>query len=247
MRLSGVIIAKNEEEMIADAIDSLSFCDEVIVIDNGSTDRTADLSKRLGATVFGYSSKDFSKLRNLGKEKAQGEWILYVDADERVSPKLSQEIKEVVAKDGQYDFYKIRRKNFYLGEKPWPKIEEMERLFKKSSLIEWYGQLHESPKTEGRGGKLNNFLIHRTHNDLTSMLDKTIEWSDIEAKNRFDSKHPKMTWWRFPKVMIDSFFDYYLKQGGYKLGTAGLIESIYQSFSTFVTYAKLWEMQNKSR
>src|SRR6266496_5053035 len=93
MKLSAIIIAKNEENMIADALDSVAFCDEQIVIDNGSTDRTADIAKHFGAKVISADKHDFSKLRNLGLEKAKGEWILYVDADERVSPALQDSIR----------------------------------------------------------------------------------------------------------------------------------------------------------
>ena len=79
------------------------------------------------------------------------------------------------------------------------------------------------------------------------MLDKTIEWSKVEAETRFQMNHPKMTWWRFPRVMITAFLDSYFRQGGYKIGVAGLIESVYQAFSIFVTYARLWELQQKKK
>ena len=78
------------------------------------------------------------------------------------------------------------------------------------------------------------------------MVNKTLEWSTIEAKLRFKSNHPKMTWWRFPRVMIPAIFNSYVKQKGYKAGTVGIVESFYQAFSMFITYAKLWEMQVKS-
>ena len=79
------------------------------------------------------------------------------------------------------------------------------------------------------------------------MLNKTIEWSETEANLRFSNNHPKMSWWRFPRVMFSAFFNSYLKQGGYKAGTVGIIESIYQAFSIFITYAKLWEKQQKGK
>ena len=107
----------------------------------------------------------------------------------------------------------------------------------------WYGKIHESPQVEGEIGELQNYILHYTHRDLGQMLDKTNEWSEVEAELRFKSDHPKMSWWRFPRVMISAFFDSYYKQKGYKAGIAGLIESIYQSFSIFITYAKLWEKQ----
>lgn len=246
MKISAVIITKNEENMIVDAIDSVSFCDEIVIIDNDSQDRTRDIAGRLGANVFSLETNDFSKLRNYGKEKAKSDWIIYVDADERVSEELVKEIKNVINKHDKYAAYRLPRKNFYLGKNAWPRIEKMERLFKKEFLVEWAGKLHESPKVDGEVGELSSHLFHYTHQDLSSMLNKTIEWSEIEAANRIDAGHPKMSWWRFPRVMVGTFLNYYIKQKGFKLGTAGIIESIYQSFSSFITYAKLWEKQNKS-
>jgi len=244
-KISAVIIAKNSENIIADAIDSVSFCDEIIVIDNNSKDRTEEIAKRMKAKVFKSTSSDFSKLRNLGLTKTDADWILYIDSDERVSEELEKNIKSLVNNDSKsYAAYKLQRKNFYFKDIEWPCIEKIERLFKKKALKEWIGRIHESPVVNGSIGELDGYLLHFTHNDLSSMLEKTIEWSKIEADLRQESNHPKMTWWRFPRVMFTAFFNSYVKQKGYKAGTGGLIESIYQSFSMFITYARLWEIQN---
>lgn len=256
MKLSGVVIAKNEEDMIADCLDSLSFCDEIIVVDNGSMDRTVEIAERMGAQVISSQTDDFSEMRNLGLSKAKGEWVLYVDADERISSALAKEIQFKIqpfdsaqGKSSEFKIYRLRRKNFYLGfsmKNEWPYIERLERLFNREKLKGWKGKLHESPVVEGAVvGQLDGFLLHYTHRDLASMLNKTIEWSKIEAELRLKVNHPKMTWWRFLRIMITSFLNSYIRQGGWKVGTMGLIESIYQSFSTFITYARLWEMQNK--
>ena len=77
------------------------------------------------------------------------------------------------------------------------------------------------------------------------MLNKTIEWSKIEAELRFKSDHPKMTWWRFPRVMIKAFINSYITQGGWKAGATGIVEGTYQAFSIFITYARLCELQEK--
>ncbi len=242
--LSAVIISKNEEEIIADCIDSVSFCDEILLIDNNSTDRTAEVAKRLGAKIIIADTNNFSELRNSGLKNAKGKWILYIDADERVTPELQNEIIEKVnEKKNVFSAYKLKRKNYYLGKFEWPKIEEITRLFKKTDLQEWFGKLHESPRVLGEVGEIDGFLNHYTHRNLTYMVTKTNRWSEIEAELRFESHHPKMTWWRFPRVMMTAFFDSYIKQKGYKLGTAGIIESIFQAYSMFITYAKLWEKQ----
>ena len=245
IKISAIVITKNAEEMIADCLDSLSFCDEVVVIDNKSEDRTRDIAEKMKAKVFEYSSEDFSEMRNFGLKKANGEWILYVDADERVTPELVSSIKYQVASIKNVAAFRVKRKNFYFGNHEWPCIEHLERLFKKDKLEGWYGKLHESPKVKGESGELDGYLYHYTHRNLTSMVNKTIEWSKIEADLRFKSGHPKMTWWRFPRVMLTAFLDSYIRQNGWKVGTVGLIESMYQSFSIFVTYARLWEMQEK--
>jgi glycosyltransferase involved in cell wall biosynthesis len=244
-KISVVILTRNSEDLIADCIESVSFCDEVIVIDDYSTDRTAELAKHLGASVFPYSSESFAKKRNLGIQKAKGKWILYLDVDERVSSELKDAIQSVLErKKDIYAAYRVNRKNFYLGNNEWPTMEQLERLFKKSKFEEWYGDLHESPRVNGDIGDLDEgFIKHYTHQDLTSMLNKTIQWSKIEADLREKANHPNMTWWRFYRVMATAFYDSYIKQKGYKVGTAGLIESIFQAFSMFITYARLWEMQ----
>jgi glycosyltransferase involved in cell wall biosynthesis len=245
MKISGIIIVKDAENLIADCLDSLSFCNEIIVVDDDSQDRTREVAEKMGAKVFLHPSvDDFSELRNFGLKKAVGEWILYVDADERISPLLGEEIIKSISNPlNKYVGFCVQRKNFYFGNHEWPYIEHLERVFKKDSLEKWYGKLHESPKVAGEIGELEGYLLHYTHEDLRSMLEKTIKWSKIEAELRFKSGHPKMNWWRFPRVMLTAFFDSYIKQGGWRIGTVGLMESMYQSFSIFVTYARLWEMQ----
>lgn len=254
MKLSVIILSKNAEYQIENAIRSVSFADEIIVIDSGSTDKTIEIAKKAKVKIFNIKTEDFSKMRNLGLEKAQSEWVLYVDTDEVVSKELASSIIHSTSSGQEYQAssinstqvaFRIKRKNFYLGSYEWPKIEKLERLFKKDALKGWYGELHESPKIEGLIGELDGFLLHYAHKDLSSMVKKTIQWSDVEAHLRYSTNHPKMSWWRFPRVMFSAFADSYIKKGGWKLGTAGLIESIYQSFSMFITYAKLWELQNK--
>lgn len=245
MKISAVIISKNEEEMIADCLDSVKFCDEVLLIDNESSDRTVEIAEMMGAKIKKFPTDDFSKLRNFGLKNALGEYVLYVDSDERISDELKKNILKSM--DGRTSAFKIKRKNFYLGQNEWPRIEEIERLFLKSKLKGWRGKLHESPVYDGEVKTLDGFLLHFTHRNLTQMLRKTIEWSDIEAKNRFEAGHPKITWWRFPRVIAFAFINYYIVQKGYKVGTAGLIESTYQAFSAMITYAKLWELQNKEK
>lgn len=242
-KITAIVIAKNEQNLIRDCIDSLSFCDEIVLIDNGSKDKTKDIAESLGAKVYEINSNDFSEVRNFGLGKANNDWILYIDADERVSENLRKEIEKGII-SSKFGSYLLKRKNFYLGNNEWPYIEKMLRLFKKENISAWRGQLHETPIVTGEIGVLEGNLLHYTHRDLESMVNKTIAWSSIEAAERFKQNHPKMSWWRFPRVMVGAFLNSYIIQGGYRAKTVGIIESVYQAFSIFITYAKLWEMQN---
>lgn len=258
MKLSVIIITFNEEKMIGDCIKSIgNLADEIIVIDDYSQDQTMRILKQVQndnkkLKIFQRRlNNDFATQRNFALQKATGEWILYVDADERVTPELKKEILKQVQNDpsassGQAGYF-LKRKNFYFGNHEWPKIEKLERLFKKEKLKEWFGKVHESPKIFGDIDELGGFLLHYTHRDLSSMLAKTIEWSKTEARLRFDNHHPKMAVWRFPKVMLKAFWNSYITQGGWRVGVAGLIESMFQAFSAFITYARLWELQNETK
>lgn len=246
-KITGIIIARNEEKMIGEALKSLSFCDEILVIDNGSTDKTQEIAEKNGAKVYEIKTNDFSELRNFALSKATGDWILYLDADERIDEALKDSIIKNALDDPKYSAFYLKRKNYYLGNHEWPHIEKMERLFKKDKLQQWKGKLHESPVVEGEIGILDGFILHFTHRDLESMLNKTIEWSTQEALLRYNSGHPKMTWWRFPRVMVSGFLNSYIKQKGYKAGVTGVVESIYQAFSMFITYARLWELQKLNK
>jgi glycosyltransferase involved in cell wall biosynthesis len=216
----------------------------VIVVDNSSTDNTEAVSKKEGAKVIKHDSSDYSEARNLGLSKAETDWILYIDADEIVSDRLAKDIQEAI-QESQYSGFRIKRQNFYLGDNPWPKIESLERLFLRKKLKGWHGKIHESAKVEGKIGELDGILYHYTHRTIEEMVEKTLIWSKIEAELRYKSGHPEITWWRFPRVMLTAFWDSYVSQSGWKAGTVGVIESIYQSFSAYITYARLWELQQR--
>ena len=248
MKLSAVLIVKNEEKNIKKCLETLGFCDEIIVVDDGSEDSTIKIAKEFTEKVFKNENRSkgyVEAVRKFGISKATGEWILIIDADERVTPALAVEIKKKIT-NNHFSAFTLTRKNYYLGNHPWPVTEKIQRVFKTEEIRDWDWKLHESPPVKGEVGNLEGVLIHYTHSDLASMLNKTIQWSDVEAKARFESGHPKMSWWRFPRVMLTAFFNYYVLQSGWRIGTAGLIESFYQSFSAFVTYAKLWELQMKN-
>ncbi len=245
--LSVIILARNEESMISDCITSVSFADEIIVVDNNSTDSTVEIAKKMHAKVISTNAESFSTRREIGLQKASATHVLYLDADERVSAELKNEIEGFLSSTQDTDVFSIKRQNFYLGKNAWPKIETFVRFFKKTSLKGWRGELHETPQFSGAQGEFVGRIDHYTHRNFSSMVTKTNEWSGVEAKLRLDAAHPRMSWWRFPRVMLGAFYDSYVRQQGFRAGKVGFMESVFQSFSIFITYAKLWELQTARR
>lgn len=246
--ISVIILATNEEDVIADAVESCrGFAAEVLVIDGNSTDRTAEIAEKRGAKVIKHPFKDFSDQRNYSILHAKSFWVLYLDADERLTDEFKEEVKSTIknySEDSGIGGYYIQRKTFYYG-KDWEFTDRVQRIFVREKFIEWFGVVHETPKINGEFGEISSPVLHFTHRNLSQMIRKTNEWSDYEAKLRFDTNHPPVVAWRFLRVMGTEFINSYIKNKGYKNGTFGLIEAIYQAFSIFVTYAKLWEMQRK--
>lgn len=247
-KISGIIIAKNCENLIGDCLESIDWIDEIIVVDDHSIDKTVEVAKNYKGVRVVEAEGDFSKKRNIGAKEASGEWLFYIDADERVTPLLKKEIKNVIKKETKYSAYAIPRRNILLGHEMhhggwWP--DYVLRLIKKEKFISWKGKLHEQPEVKGRVGKLKNPLPHITHRSLSEMVAKTNEWSNIEARLLYKSGHPKMAWWRFVSVAFREFWYRGIKKMGFLDGTVGVIEIIYQMFSRMITYAKLWELQKK--
>ena len=252
MKLSVVVIAKNEEKLIGECLKSTKGADELILVDSGSVDHTCQIAKKFGAEVIYVPTEKlkFAQWRNIGLKKASGDWIFYLDADERMTPELMDEIKKIMKAVGNESpvAYEVPRRNFYLGREmhfggAWP--DYVKRLFLRKNLQGWHKDLHEEPKVDGNWGRLKNPLIHVTHRDLSSMMEKTRRWSEIEARLLLEANHPPVVWWRFFRMMLTEFWLRAIKLQGWRDGTPGWIEIIFQMFSRFITYARLWEMQWK--
>ncbi len=244
-KISAIIIAKNVASEIIPALLSVKFCDEIIVVDNGSTDNTVDLAIKHGAKIVRSVSTNFAAWRNEGAEAANGDWLLYIDSDERIDIRLANEIQRAV-KSEDYSAFTIPRYEIFLGKhlEHWGDSFVL-RLIRKSNLKKWQGKLHEQPQIDGRIGSLKNTLLHLSHKNIDEKVLNTLEWSKSEAKMLLDSNHPPMAWWRFPRIMLTEFWHRAIKQGLWKDGTEGWIEIIYQMFSVFMTYERLWELQRK--
>ena len=243
--LSVIVITKNEQDKILACLESVKWADELIIVDNGSTDNTIKITKGYTDKIFKLEGKDFSTLRNKGLEEAGEEWVLNVDSDERVLDPLRQEIKTLIS-FSDMSAYAVSRRNIIFGEEVkydpfWP--DWVIRLLKKSDFVSWIGRVHEYPKFKGKLGYTKNSLLHLTHRGVDQIVLKSLEWSKIDASLRMESGHPKMTAWRFLRILITEFFNQGIKRGGFFNGTIGIMDSILQAFSMYITYVRLWELQ----
>lgn len=248
-KISVVIITRNEEEMIEDCLKSIGdWVDEIVIIDDASTDETVKIAKKYKTRITLLPEKtDLFELRNQGLKEASGDWIFYLDADERLTADLKKEIKEIINKP-DFSAYVLPRRDFLLGKELhwggwWP--DYVKRLYQRTKLKGWKGDIHEEPVFEGELGYLKQPMIHITHRDLSSMVEKSKDWSKIEARLLFNAHHPPVTWWRILRVMLSEFNLRFIKYQAWRDGVIGWIEGLFQVFNKFLIYGQLWEMQNK--
>jgi len=252
--LSIIILAGNEEKMIVDCLKSCNWVEEIILVAANSSDNTVSLAKKTISNIKIIKTQDeynknFSKWRNLGYKNATKEWILYIDADERITLNLKKEIiKKINIKNNQISHYAIPRANHYLGKRvryggSYP--DYVKRLYKKDEFQGYQGILHEEPIIKGAIEHLKSDLLHYTHRDLSSMVNKTLVWTDMEAKALFQNNHPPVVWWRFIRMMLTKIWERLIIQKMWRDGTVGWISVLFESFDTFLIYARLWEIQQK--
>jgi (heptosyl)LPS beta-1,4-glucosyltransferase len=245
--LTAIIITKNEETMIANCIDTLGWCDEILVIDSGSTDATIGLAEKAGARVVETSAKSFAEIRNTAISEAKGEWLFYIDADERVMPQLAKEIL-VQMETNSAAALTLKRQNMMYGKffehGGWDN-EKFTRVFRRTSFKGWKGDIHESSVFEGNAVELHTPLIHLTHRNTIDGLKKTIEWTPMEAKLLHDGNTPPVKLQTiFRKGIMEFFRRAFLKQGK-KDGMEGLIEAVVQGINRMLVYIQVWELQQQ--
>jgi glycosyltransferase involved in cell wall biosynthesis len=251
--LTTIIIAGNSETQIARAIRSLRFCPHIVIVAANSTDDTVSIIRRLRPDAKIHKTDDqynkhFSKWRNLGFQHTSTPWIFYLDSDEVVTPLLRRELINYITNPDHSTNAVIPRANHFLGVRvrhggSYP--DYVKRLYHRNSFKGYQGILHEEPIVSGDFHHFTHPMLHYTHTDLTSMLDKSIAWTQMEAENLLNNQHPPMLWWRFFRMMITKFWGRFISQSMWRDGTVGLISSIFESFDTFMIYANLWELQHQ--
>lgn len=246
--ISAIILTRNEEKNIADCIGSVKWCDEVIVIDDNSEDRTVSIAGKEKVEILKEDlDGNFSRQRNLGIDKAKGDWILFVDADERVTDSLRYEIQSVISDPlNYYNGFVLKRKDFIWNKQlrygETAGISFL-RLARKNSG-RWEGRVHEKWKVKGKIGKLNNSLIHFPHQTLEQFLSEVNLYTDIRSKELY-SKGVKTNLFLIIAYPKAKFFVNYIIRRGFLDGLPGLVFATVMSFHSFLVRAKLWMLWQK--
>jgi glycosyltransferase involved in cell wall biosynthesis len=249
-KVSATIIVLNEETNIRDCLESVRWADEIIVSDTGSTDKTVELCETFGARVYKDQWRGYGAQKNLCAERARNDWILNIDADERVSPELKAEISTVLENGpperprGTAGYY-IPRKNFFGATWIrhcgwWPDYNL--RLYRRSSGRFAEKLVHEAVQVDGTKGYLKNPLVHRTYEDVPDYLERMERYSTLAAKQMLLEGRRTRTL----DILIRpafTFFKMFVLKRGFLDGGVGLLLSMLYASYTKAKYIKLREMK----
>ncbi len=244
-RLSAVVVALNEAENIERCVKAaLAAADEVVVVDTGSTDATADVARSAGARVVELDWRGFAQTKNAAHSYAQNDWILSLDADEVVTPELARSIREFMrGADGKTG--KICRLPFYCGRKirhsgwfPDKKVRVFDR-----NRARWVGEyVHETLECEDKAVELKGFLLHYTVSSVAGHVQTVNRYSDLQAEE-YLRKGKRVTWFHLLVKPVYVFFNILLVRRGFLDGKAGWLIASVSAFSYFLKYAKTWMRQ----
>lgn len=242
--LSVAIITLNEEERLADCLTSVSFADDIVVVDSGSSDRTADIARVYGARVFVEAWQGFGPQKQSAIDKCQNRWVLLLDADERVSPEAAKKIEGIVKKDGPAAAYSLPRKNYFCGRWLrhagwWP--DRVVRLFKKEKGRMSDRLVHESVVVDGMIGTLDQPLIHYANRDLAQTLAKINQYSSAGAQELY-RRGARSSMVKAVLRAQWAFMNNYFVRRGFLDGAEGFIQAITDSVNVFFKYVKLREL-----
>ena len=248
-KVSVVINAQNVEESLPKAITSVkNFADEIVVINQDSTDKTSEIAKKLGAKVFRHKSVAYVELaRNFALDKAQGEWILVLDPDEEIPRSLAKKIKAII-KNPEADYYRIPRKNIIFGKwikhtRFWPDYNI--RFFKKG-MVSWNEVIHAVPMTQGLGADIPDkeeyAIVHHNYEDVDQFVERMNRYTKVQSEELMKNGYV-FAWQDLITKPLNEFLSRYFAGEGYKDGVHGLAISLLQALSELALYSKVWQKQ----
>ena len=248
--VSVVVITKNEESRLRDCLKSADWAEEIIVFDDESTDGTVAIAREFTDKVVIRRMEAEGRHRNAAYAMASRPWVLSLDADERITPELRDEITALLSGNPDCDGYSMPRRNFvgstwvrHGGMYPAPQF----RLFKHGKFrYEDEAEVHPRAFMDGPRGYLKSDLIHYTYRDFTDIIAKLDRQTDLEARKWFREKRKMgigLAIWK----SVDRFWRAYIAKKGYKDGVIGLFLAVNSGMYQFLSYVKYWEMQNAGR
>jgi glycosyltransferase involved in cell wall biosynthesis len=252
VQISAVIITKDEEAKIGNAIKSVQWADEVLVVDSGSSDRTLEIAKNLGARVIEQEWLGFGKQKQFAVESANNDLIFSLDADEVVSPELANEIRQLASEGTKHDGYIIPRLAFYLGRPirrcGWYPDHQL-RLFDRRKGAWSESKVHESVQMDAWAsvGKLNHDLLHYSidsvaqHAEMIQQRYAPLSAAEMLKSGRSTSK------FKIATLPIWTFFHTFVLRLGFLDGFAGLVISAFASYNVFLKHLLLYELKDDAR
>lgn len=241
MEITAVVLTKNEEKNISACLSTLSFCDEIIIVDDFSDDKTVPLAKKFDAKVFQRKlGNDFAAQRNFGLGKASKDWVFFIDADERVTPELKAEILRL---DGEsHHGFIFKRRDILWGKQLLHGEASRVRLLRlaRKTASKWRRPVHEVWEASGKTAVLTNPLLHYPHQSLDEFIDNINEFSTLHAKaNSLEGKRSnlvKIILWPIGKFVYN-----YIILLGVLDGTRGFVHAMFMSLHSFLAWSKLWK------
>lgn len=244
-RLSAVVITRNEAARVAACLESLAGVDEIVVVDDASTDDTVAVCRRYTphVLVHPHEGENWDLNKNVGMDAATGDWVLLVDADERATPALLAEIRALLATNPPHAGYWMPRREYYFGyhARHAASSAKVLRLFRRGAARFEGAHLHEHPRVDGSLGELAEPLDHFAYATIADYVAKTNLYTTHEARHLH--AQGRRASWRDVLVAPLKLFRYrYWKLKGYKDGMPGLVYCLVTSLYPFLQNAKLWEL-----
>ena len=247
-KISVVVIARNEEDNIGDCLRSASWADEIIVVDDRSTDRTVQVAESLATKVFSRATDNEGSQRNWAYDQARGPWVLSLDADERVSRELGEEIRQVIAANERFNGYAVpirtyigRRWIRYGGWYPAGKL----RLFRKDKFRYEEAEVHPRIILQGESRLLRNDIVHYGYRDIHHFLAALNSQTTKESQKWFREKR-KVGYCKILRKIIDRFLKRFVLKKGFKDGFMGVFIAAADSLYQYYSFAKYWEMKKNT-
>lgn len=245
--ISALAITYNEEEHIARFIKSLSFADEIIIVDSNSTDKTVEIATSLNAKVISRRFENFSSQRNFALDQASHEWIVFFDVDETITPQLAEEIQSKINSNNDVSAYKVKRHFIFMGKRikySGFQNDAVVRVFKKSDCSYNSDLVHETLQVNGKTEMLKNTSDHYSYKTFDLYNDKLTRYSKLQAEMLY-IKNIRPNLFHFIIKPCWRFFHQYIIKLGFLDGKEGFIIAYLSAFAVFKRYLFLWIMYRK--